>query len=128
MVRLIGSLAVLASLALVGASAAQDEKKDEAKKKGAGKLGQFDVSKLLEKLDTDGDKKVSKKEFDAFVDKIKDKAGDKGQIILPLLEQVFSKLDADNDGYLTQDELKKASELGQGLLKGFKGKKKKSDS
>jgi Ca2+-binding EF-hand superfamily protein len=50
---------------------------------------------LLQRADTDGDGKISKKEFEAS--KPKDGKG-------PAAEDLFSKIDTNGDGFITEDE------------------------
>lgn len=128
MLRLLGSALMIASLCLVGSAQAQDSK--EEKKPGEKKKfeGKFDTSKFFGLLDANSDKKVSKDEIKAFVEKFKEKLGDKADKIAPIIETVFGKMDADNDGFISEDEFKKGSEQGLGFLKGLKGKKKKTDN
>ena len=61
--------------------------------------------KMMEKVDTDGDGKVSKEEF------------------MAKHEKMFTKMDADGDGYLSKEEMKKARGKMHEKMKMMKDKK-----
>ncbi len=113
---------------------AEDEKKTEEKKPD-NKAGKLDKTKLFGTMDADGDDKVSKDEFskgmEKMIEKMKERAGDKGGKAADLLEKLggqisgkmFDKLDADGDGKLTKEEFEKA-EFDPAKLKELMGKRK----
>lgn len=113
---------------------AEDEKKTEEKKPD-NKAGKLDKTKLFGTMDADGDDKVSKDEFskgmEKMIEKMKERAGDKGGKAADLLEKLggqisgkmFEKLDADGDGKLTKEEFEKA-EFDPAKLKELMGKRK----
>lgn len=114
---------------------ADDEKKTEEKKADA-KKGKLDKAKLFGTMDADGDKSVSKEEFkkgmETVMEKMKEKAADKGGKGAALFEKLggtlsdklFEKLDADSDSKLSAEEFEKA-EFEPGKLRELIGKVKK---
>jgi EF hand len=92
-----------------------DKFKDKFGKFG-GKLDDEKREKLFEKMDADGDGKVSKEEFK----KLSENAGQgkHGEFS----DRVFDRLDANSDGYLSKEEFKK---FGSGLSGGLGGLKDK---
>jgi hypothetical protein len=93
------------------------EKKAEEGKKAASK--KVDRSKMFDKLDADGDGKISKDEFqkgmEKLGEKLKEKAeasgkgkGQGGAMMEKLMEKMFEKLDADGDGSISKEEYNKA--------------------
>jgi hypothetical protein len=103
-----GLVALALGLVAIGMAGAAD---DAAGKKKA------DPEAFFKKLDTDGDGKISKAEFSAFVDKLKAKLGDKGDKAAKALDGLFEKLDKNKDGFLSLDEFKAFKGAG-----GFGGK------
>jgi Ca2+-binding EF-hand superfamily protein len=95
-------------LGLAGVAGAADEKKKKKKNDGA------DVTAAFTKLDANGDKKVSKEEFDAFKGLQTPKPGKEGKEPKGLAEvrgKWFTKLDANNDGSVTAQEFAKLKEV-----------------
>ncbi|OAI55139.1 hypothetical protein AYO44_00035 [Planctomycetaceae bacterium SCGC AG-212-F19] len=113
---LTGLVALIIGLMAIGTAGAAD---DAAGKKKA------DPEALFKKLDTDGDGKISKAEFSAFVDKLKAKLGDKGDKAAKALDGLFEKLDKNKDGYLSLEEFKAFKGAGG---KGKPGGKKPNDN
>jgi Ca2+-binding EF-hand superfamily protein len=126
---LIAGFSFLGTLSL----AADDEKKPPA----AGKLGNIDKAKLFEKMDADGDGKVTKDEFRKFREQATEKLKDSGKgeklggQLGGLLDKLFEKMDADGDGKVTKEEFEKYQEANggkmdreklKGLLDKFKNK------
>jgi Ca2+-binding EF-hand superfamily protein len=87
--------------------------------------GKLDKSKLFEKMDADGNGKVSKEEYakfrDSMVERIKEKLGDKAARLGEVLEKAFDKMDANADGSISKEEFEKFE--GPGLLGGLGGGK-----
>jgi Ca2+-binding EF-hand superfamily protein len=102
---------VAASLMMLGlfVLVAHAEEEEKGKKK-LGKGG--NPEELFQKLDANGDKKVTKEEFTkGFEEMAKGKGGALG-------EKIFEQLDANSDGSLTLDEFKKISEIREKMGKG----------
>jgi len=101
------TLATLLGLFSMAAVIAADGDKPDAKE---GK-GKFDKSKLFEKMDANGDGKITKEEYkksqEAMLEKIKDKLGDKADMMTKIFEKMFDKMDADSDGVVTKEEFEK---------------------
>lgn len=77
---------------------------------------QRDPAAIFQKLDANGDGKVTKEEFAKFADALKDKVGaDKADKIAQGFQGMFDRLDANKDGSLSAEEFK-------GFGGGFKGK------
>jgi Ca2+-binding EF-hand superfamily protein len=124
-------LALATALMLAPAAFADDEKKADDKK-----AGKIDKAKLFGTMDADGDKSVSKDEFkkgmETVMEKMKEKAADKGgkggalfeKLGGTLSDKLFEKLDADKDGKLSAEEFEKA-EFEPGKLRELIGKGKK---
>lgn len=115
----------LMSLALFGAMCgamayAEDEKKPGEAKKGDGKFaGKMDRSKMFEKMDANGDGKVTKEEytkfFEGMAERMKDKAGGKGGRggnMAEMAAKRFDQIDANKDGVITKEEFEKADTFG----------------
>jgi hypothetical protein len=110
MTRKLMALAVVGLLCGTAAVTADDKKPEPTKPDAKGKLGKLDKAKLFEKLDADGDGKVTKEEFKKFADQIKDRLKGKGKgDKLPELfgEKMFEKMDKDGDGKVTKEEFEK---------------------
>jgi len=84
------TLSVIALSAQLGGAA-----DDEAKPKPAKPAGKQDINAKFDKLDTNGDGKISKEEFAAspMAKRLAEKA-----------DAHFAKLDADSDGFLSKEE------------------------
>lgn len=99
---------------------------DDAKQKKAGFKGKGQLAgKLFEKLDANGDGKISKEEFAKFGAKFGKGKGGAGKAGKGK-GKLFEKLDGDGDGFLSKAEFKKAASMAGkgGNLKKF-GKKNK---
>jgi hypothetical protein len=124
-------LTLATALMLAPAAFADDEKKADDKK-----ASKIDKVKLFGTMDADGDKSVSKDEFkkgmETMIEKMKEKAADKGGKGAALFEKLggtlsdklFDKLDADKDSKLSAEEFEKA-EFEPGKLRELIGKGKK---
>jgi Ca2+-binding EF-hand superfamily protein len=121
--------ALVLPLCLIMASVSADDKKptEPPKTETGGKLGKLkgkmDKSKFFEKLDTNGDGKVTKDEYKTFFENLREKAKDKGKGKLEnlpegLSEKMFDKLDADSDGAISKEEFEKFEGAKGGALKG----------
>src|SRR2546423_2236703 len=108
MTRFVSAAAVLGLLlGLTATAGAADEKKK--KKKQAP-----DSSALFTKLDTDGDKKLSKDEFAKFTGLGEKKAGKEGKEpkgYAIARDEWFKKLDTNNDGFLSPTEFSKIKDV-----------------
>jgi len=111
---LTGLVALAVGLFALGTAGAADE--------AAGKKKGGDPEALFKKMDTNGDGKISKDEFSAFVDKLKAKLGDKGDKAAKAFDGLFEKLDTNKDGFLSLEEFKAFKGAGGAGAKG-KGKK-----
>jgi EF-hand domain pair len=100
------AVATALALVLAAPAGAADEKK---KKKQAP-----DFSALFTKLDTNGDKKLSKEEFVKFVGLGEKKPGKEGKEpkgYATARDDWFKKLDTNNDGFLSATEFAKVKEV-----------------
>lgn len=101
---LIAAFSFLGTLAL----ASDDEKKPPV----AGKL---DKAKMFEKMDANGDGKVTKEEFKKFREQLAErmknlpngKGGNAAGMLEGVLDKLFEKMDANNDGVVTKEEFEK---------------------
>lgn len=109
---------------------------DEKKQPPAGKLGNLDKSKMFEKMDADGDGKVTKDEYKKYREQasaqLKEKAKNQkvAGLMNSVLDKLFEKMDANGDGKVTKDEFEKfqpAGNLDQDKLKGLIEKFKKKN-
>jgi hypothetical protein len=87
-------------LALGAAGAGDDKgKKIDGKK--------IDPEKIFQRLDTNGDGKLTKDEFLQIAEKLKEKLGDeKGEKLKAFLEKAFDKMDTKKAGFLTLEQFK----------------------
>lgn len=108
MSRFISAAAVLGLLlGLTATAGAADEKKKKKKKNQ-----DSDIAAVFNKLDTNGDKKLSKDEFSKFTgfgDKVKEGKEPKGYA--SARDDWFKKLDTNNDGFLSPMEFSKIKEV-----------------
>jgi Ca2+-binding EF-hand superfamily protein len=131
------NFAILSLLTLLGfagstlidppAAIAADKKADKKKNKKANKAA-TKVEALFKKLDTNGDGKLSKDEFAKIAAEKKKKAAAKTSFVVKKadkkknkkgnkLERLFTRLDADKDGFLSLDEFKKLAAVRAELKK-----------
>lgn len=124
---------LIAALAFCGTLAvgADDEKKQPP---AGSKAGALDRAKMFEKMDADGDGKVTKEEFKKYREtasaQLKDKVKNEkiAGMLDSVLDKLFEKMDADGDGKVTKEEFEKfqpAGNLDQEKLKGIIEKFKK---
>jgi Ca2+-binding EF-hand superfamily protein len=121
MKRLLSVAAILGLvLALTGTAGAADEKKKKKQEKGNAP----EATALFTKLDTNGDGKLSKDEFNAFkgVGKKAD-AGKEPKGFASTRDDWFAKLDANKDQSLSKDEFGKLKQV----MTDNPAKKKKAD-
>ena len=87
-------------LALGPAGAGGDkDKKVEGKK--------IDSAAIFQRLDTNGDGKLTRDEFLQIAEKLKEKLGEeKGEKLKTFLEKAFDKMDAKKAGFLTLEQFK----------------------
>ncbi|QEL14398.1 EF-hand domain-containing protein [Limnoglobus roseus] len=108
---------VLIAAFTFGLSVAGTFADDPKPEKGKGKLGGLDKGKMFEKLDADGDGKVSKEEYKKGMEKLKealgDKAGEKGKKVAEKMDpdKMFEKIDTNKDGYISKEEYEKFEPL-----------------
>lgn len=107
---------------------------DDEKKQPAGKIGNLDRAKMFEKMDANGDGKVTKEEYKKYREQasaqLKEKAKNEklAGLLDSVLDKLFEKMDADGDGKITKEEFEKfqpAGGLDQDKLKGILEKFKK---
>jgi Ca2+-binding EF-hand superfamily protein len=80
---------------------------------------------VFKRIDTNGDGKISREEFKAFIEKsLKGKKSDKPELI----DKLFDRLDTNGDGYLSLDEFKQLRELREKLLEKRKAQKDNEES
>lgn len=122
--------AALIGFVMSVAGAADDDKKPEPGKGKFGGKGGFDKGKMFEKMDANGDGKLSKEEytkfFEGMAERMKDKGGDKGGKFNPadMAAKGWEKLDPKGTGTVTKEEFEKSGGFGGGPggPGGFKGK------
>lgn len=110
------SLAMLC-VCCVWVASAEDPKPGEGKKPFGKFEGKFDKAKMFERLDTNGDGKISKEEYtqsmESFMERIKTKLPEgKGGNLLDFATRRFEAMDANKDGVVTKEEFEKASGFG----------------
>jgi hypothetical protein len=103
-----------ALLMLATAGSAADPPVDQAKKSQRG-----DPEAVFKRIDTNGDGKISKDEFKAFIEK----ASKGKKLNAELIEKLFGRLDTDGDGYLSLEEFKGLRELRERLVQKKNAKK-----
>jgi len=100
-------LAIFGLISAVTVASAEDEKKPDAKPA----KGKLDKTKMFEKMDANGDGKVTKEEFktfsDALKDRLKDKGGKAGKVGELIGDKLFDKMDANADGEISKEEFDK---------------------
>lgn len=103
------SLALSTVVSFAATLTGEEKKEAKPKPKGEALSG-----KMLEKMDANGDGKVSKDEFKKFFqERLKDK--DKGDKATEFMTRIFDKADTNADGYIDRDEFAKMMEqLGNG--------------
>lgn len=72
----------------------------------ADKAKKLDPAKVFERMDTNGDGKISKEEFKTTLGKFP-RLQDKAEVI----DKIFGRLDSNQDGFVDKDEAKKLGEL-----------------
>jgi EF-hand domain pair len=96
---------------------------DDAGEKGNGQRANPEA--VFKRIDTNGDGKISKDEFRAFIEKaMKGKRRDNPELV----DRLFDRLDANGDGYLSLDEFKKLRELREKLAEKKKAKKENEET
>ncbi len=75
---------------------------------------------VFKRIDTNGDGKLSKEEFRAFIEKV---SKGKRKIGVEQIDRLFSLLDTDGDGYLSLEEFKKLRDLREKIAERRKAKK-----
>jgi hypothetical protein len=101
-------------LALATAGSAADPPADQPKKNQRG-----DPEAVFKRIDTNGDGKISKDEFKAFIEK----ASKGKKLNAELIDKLFGRLDTDGDGYLSLEEFKALRDLRDRLVEKKKAKK-----
>ena len=111
--RFVLILALGFAVSLVGGLLAQDKAdKADNPNKANDKVNQR-AAKMFERLDTNGDGKISKEEFTKSLEQRGAGRG-LGEKLGQLAQRLFERLDSDKDGYLTKEELSKLREGGKG--------------
>lgn len=111
-------LCCLALAAGVLAVAAGGTMADPPATTAKGQKGNPDL--VFKRIDTDGDGKLSREEFRAFIEKAsKGKLADKPELI----DKLFERLDTNGDGYLSPAEFKKLRDLREKLAAKQRAKK-----
>ena len=98
---------------------------DAPASKGQGQRGNPEA--VFKKIDTNGDGKLSKDEFKAFIEKAskgKGKLREKPELI----DKLFEHLDTNGDGYLSLEEFKKLRDLREKIAERKKAKKAKEEA
>ncbi|MFQ3593517.1 MAG: EF-hand domain-containing protein [Gemmataceae bacterium] len=109
-------IALSFALTVVSGLLAQD-KTDKADKADKAKDKANDLAtKMFERLDTNGDGKISKEEFAKALEQRVGMRG-LGDKVGQLVDRLFTRLDSDKDGYLTKEEVAKFREGGKGTFK-----------
>jgi hypothetical protein len=108
----------VAMLALATRVSVADPPAEQAKK------NRGDPEAVFKRIDTNGDGKISKDEFKAFIER-----ASKGNKLKPeLIDKLFGRLDTDGDGYLSLEEFKKLRELREKLVEKRNAKKSNGSS
>lgn len=115
---LVRLFALAALLALTGASLAADEK-GSPRDKLKGKGGAATLEKMFDKIDADGDGKITKEEFVKFLEERAKEKG-RGDRIGMFAGRIFDRLDGNKDGKLTKEEFAKFRDV-IGKLRGGAG-------
>lgn len=106
-------IVLLAAFAFAATSTfADDAKPEKAKPK-------LDKAKAFDKLDANGDGKLSKEEFKKGFDKLKEllteKGGEKAKKLVEKMDadKTFEKIDTNKDGSISKEEYEKFEPLGE---------------
>jgi Ca2+-binding EF-hand superfamily protein len=110
----IGALVLAASLLAISTNSSI------ADPPAQGKVQQGNPEAVFKKIDTNGDGKLSREEFKAFIEKAtKGKLKDRPELI----DKLFDRLDANGDGYLSLGEFKKLRDIREKLAEKKKARK-----
>jgi hypothetical protein len=107
MFRVVAAATILGLAAASGSQAGDKPKPDKLK-------GQRDPAALFQRLDVNGDGKISKDEFARFAEELREKAKEKGKGEKAdgrIADTLFQRLDTNHDGFLSLEEFKKFSEM-----------------